>query len=251
MSNPVKITRVAVIVAMEQEILPLLKILNARRIDNYFSNSRLPMHAYEARIGQMDILFSTNGNIPSPRTQKPIALIGTVPAIINTLSIIETFHPDLIVSSGTAGGFQKRGSQIGDVYLCSAARFHDRRISLPGFEDVAKHSWPCFPADHLRAELKVKSGIVSTGDSFDMSTDDLKEMTDSGADVKEMEAAAIAFLCHQLNVPFLALKAITDLVDSFEVTAHQQFLRNLATASENLCKKLGELLQSLSTKPLL
>ena len=34
-----------------------------------------------------------------------------------------------------------------------------------------------------------------------------------------MEAAAVAWICEQFAVPFTALKIITDLIDSDEVTA--------------------------------
>ena len=64
--------------------------------------------------------------------------------------------------------------------------------------------------------------------------------------MKEMEAAAIAWVCKQLDVPFLALKAITDVVDD-PGTEHTeaQFYSNLKVASARLQEKLTAVLERL------
>lgn len=241
--------RIAVIVAMEEEILPLLKRLGAKERKDYFG-SDYPMKAYEAQMGNLEILFSTNGRTIAPKSKEAVNLIGSVPAVVNTLKTYEIFRPDLMISSGTAGGFVQRGAEIGDVYLGETARFHDRRISLPGFEEIAQRSWPLCFSEKLKTELQLKSGIISTADSFDMSKDDEQEMTRFGADVKEMEAAAIAMTASFFGLPVIGLKAITDLVDSSEATAQSQFLKHLEKACENLCLKLEETLNLLSQKGL-
>jgi 5'-methylthioadenosine/S-adenosylhomocysteine nucleosidase len=244
-----KITKIAVIVAMEEEIAPLLRKLGARKVRNFFGVG-YPMEAYEITLGETKILFSINGTTKAPDTEKKVNLIGTVAATINTLQTIELFKPDILISSGTAGGFAERGAEIGDVYLGTQARFHDRRIGLPGFREVAERGWPLFHSKLLVKTLKLKSGIVSTADSFDMSEDDRIQMSKFGADAKEMEAAAIAMLASFIGVPVIALKAITDLVDSKEVTAQDQFLKHLEHACERLCDKLHELLMFLAGKRL-
>ncbi len=43
-------------------------------------------------------------------------------------------------------------------------------------------------------------------------------LDEAGAHVKEMECAAIAQVAHIFNVPFLAVKAITDIVDGDKVS---------------------------------
>ena len=48
-----------------------------------------------------------------------------------------------------------------------------------------------------------------------------------------MEAAAIAWVAQQHSIPFLAIKAITDLVDG-EHPTEKEFLQNLNEASKNL-----------------
>ena len=65
-----------------------------------------------------------------------------------------------------------------------------------------------------------------------------------GAHAKEMEAAGIAWVCQQLGVPFIALKSITDIVDGEHPTP-EEFLRNLAYASEALREKTVRVLETL------
>ncbi len=50
------------------------------------------------------------------------------------------------------------------------------------------------------------------------STQEEKKMAENNAAVKEMEAAGIAEVVQLRGVPFIALKKITDLVDTDECT---------------------------------
>ena len=76
----------------------------------------------------------------------------------------------------------------------------------------------------------LKRGIVTTSDSLDVDGRDLELMTGEGAVVKEMEAAAVAWVCKQLGCPFVAIKAVTDIVDGEEAT-REEFESNLGQAA--------------------
>lgn len=65
----------------------------------------------------------------------------------------------------------------------------------------------------MRDVIAVQDGIVSSGNSLGYSKEDMELMVQHGVAVKEMEAAAIAWAAHLFATPFLALKAITDIVD--------------------------------------
>ena len=164
--------------------------------------------------------------------------IGTDPAAINAYTLIERFTPDLVVSAGTAGGWQRCGGEIGDVYI-SDKRFvyHDRRIDLPDFGDYGVGSWVSTPVDSLVTAFGLKTGVVTTGNSLDESPEDRRMIEQSGACVKDMEAAAIAYVCEVMRTPMFALKAVTDLVDHHAPTA-EQFGANLALASRRLAEML-------------
>ena len=89
----------------------------------------------------------------------------------------------------------------------------------------------------LAEAVACKTGVVTTGNSLDETEDDRRMIAASGACVKDMEAAAVAWIGELLGVPVLAVKAITDLVDS-HVDTVEQFDANLATASRRLCEVL-------------
>lgn len=72
------------------------------------------------------------------------------------------------------------------------------------------------------------------------------------AAVKEMEAAAIARLCKDHEVPFFALKAVTDLVDG-QHPPEEEFLANLAKAVAALvgaAKRIVDFVQGKSISDL-
>jgi hypothetical protein len=69
-------------------------------------------------------------------------------------------------------------------------------------------------------------------------------MRSEGAVVKEMEAAAVAWVCQQLSVPFVAIKSITDIVDSNK-KSEDEFYSNLVIASESLKIKLTSFINNL------
>jgi 5'-methylthioadenosine nucleosidase len=61
------------------------------------------------------------------------------------------------------------------------------------------------------------------------------------ASVKDMEAAAIAWVAELSSTPFFSLKVVTDIVDGDRPT-HEEFLENLSSAATVLQKKLPEVI---------
>ena len=47
----------------------------------------------------------------------------------------KTYHKtkDLVINAGTAGGFSRKGAAIGDAFISTGIKHHDRRIAIPGF----------------------------------------------------------------------------------------------------------------------
>lgn len=112
---------------------------------------------------------------------------------------------------------------------------HDRRIAIPGtgFEEYGVDEREALRTPSLVAALGYKTGVVSTGNSLDCSDADRKLLVASGASCKEMEASAIAYACALQNVPLVALKVITDIVDGPH-PAHEEFMANLGAAAKSL-----------------
>jgi 5'-methylthioadenosine nucleosidase len=92
---------------------------------------------------------------------------------------------------------------------------------------------------------RVRTGIVTSSNSLDESETDAQMILRSGAQVKEMEAAAVGYVCELARVPVMAVKAITDLVDAHTATA-DQFTANLEYASDRLRQAIVAILDILS-----
>jgi 5'-methylthioadenosine nucleosidase len=160
------------------------------------------------------------------------------------LHAIEHVAPTLVISAGTAGGFEARGGAIGSVYLADRVLFHDRRIAIPGWDAYGDGDYPVLDVSALARRLGFGLGTVSTGNALDAPPVDVDRMHASKAVAKEMEAAAVAWMCERMGIAFTALKVITDLVDHPEPAA-DQFARNLATATTRLADAAASLVAAM------
>jgi nucleoside phosphorylase len=154
---------------------------------------------------------------------------------VATLSAIQRLHPDIVVNSGTGGAFREKGADIAEVYIGNGVMFHDRRV--PGDDAWGTQSlgnypvWEGSPA--LAKALELKMGKVTTGSSLDMQPCDLEMIQKHGGELKDMEGAAVGFVCSLFKTPILYVKSVTDLCDSGAET-FEEFSRNLHKACEAL-----------------
>ncbi|MFO0664081.1 MAG: hypothetical protein U0174_09020 [Polyangiaceae bacterium] len=237
-------SRVLLIVAMEAEARSLIADLGLVR-DERFGDPRLPFAHYRGSVHGLDLLLSLSGK----DARFEVDSIGTEPAALSAYVSATAFEPQLCINAGTAGGFIERGGKIGDVYLSEGTfRYHDRRISIPGFDAYGVGSFPTADVRALARKLDLKSGVVTTGSSLDLADCDAHAMERFGAHAKEMEAAAIGWVMHTLGIPFFAVKAITDLVDGPN-PSHEEFLANLDTASKRLHAAVLAVLGELGGEP--
>ena len=163
--------------------------------------------------------------------------VGTTPAAVATFLMITELKPSIVINAGTAGGFKSKGAAIGDAFVATMCRHHDRRITIPGWDDYARGHHEMRKVPNLIKALGFKQGVVTTGNSLDAHDVDRDIMTQNDASVKDMEAAAIAWVTEHSNTPFLALKVVTDIVDGDQPT-HEEFMENLGTAAKSLEKNL-------------
>ena len=232
--------KIAIIMAMKSEAGPLIQSLELQKQRQPFRPG-IPFEVYQGYMDTVQLSLLLSGTDPDYHVDN----VATVPAALMTYLAIENFTPDLIVNAGTAGGIAGKGCRIGDVYLGSGTFcFHDRRIPLPGFDQYGKGFYPCYDISSIAGELQLKTGIISTGNSLDMHEKDLQLINENKAIMKDMEAAAIAWVCRTLSVPMIAIKAITDLIDEGAPT-EQQFMQNFQLAATNLHRKTIEILQHL------
>ena len=74
-------------------------------------------------------------------------------------------------------------------------------------------------------------------------------MIENDASVKEMEAAAIAWVTGFSKTPFFAIKVITDIVDGDRPT-QDEFMENLSTAAKSLQDTIPRVIEYIVGKRL-
>ncbi len=226
--------KIGFVFAMEAEAEQLIKQLGLKK---YKQINSVQIFNNE----QENIFVSLNGKCKKTGVDH----IGTNGAILNTYILNETIKPDLIINAGTAGGFKRKGANIGDIYLAnSLAIFHDRRIPLPVFDKYGEGRYSLPDNLNIAEKLQLKKGVISTGNSLDYTSKELDFFIKEDVSLKDMEAASIAWICKEINKPFIAIKSITDIVDG-EIESAVEFEKNFTMAVENLTTKLIELIELL------
>ncbi len=114
--------------------------------------------------------------------------IGKVNAAVGTLTLIDTFQPDMVVNTGVAGG-TVRGQAAG----------YPERFQCPLSADA-------------RAALGAREGLLASGDIFVDDPADLRRILELYPDAVavDMESAAIAQVCALKCVPFVCLRVVSD-----------------------------------------
>ncbi len=149
--------------------------------------------------------------------------IGKVNAALGTTLLIERFKPDYVINTGSAGGLHQTLA-VGDVVISLEVRHHDVDLTIWGYEhgQVPKLPSAFIPSQILvhaaeqaakKMSLRVTQGLIVSGDSFIHQDVDIVEIRGNfpNAHAVEMEAAAIAQVCHQFKMPFVIIRAVSDM----------------------------------------
>lgn len=241
------VRHVLLIMAMEQEAAPIIERHGLVQLKQPFIDGS-PFVAWEGKVGIVRLNVVWVGHDKRFGTNN----VATTAAAVSTYAAVMAFgRPDLVISAGTAGGFSARGAAVCDVFLSTKCIFHARRIPSDGgvLEEYGFGHFRSPPLMKLASAAGLKLGVVSTSDSLDCSETDMALLLGEGAVVKEMEAAAVAWVCQQLAIPFIALKSITDIIDGTEVT-RGEFERNLHAAALALQSKFDKVLSLVGDTPL-
>ncbi|WP_321435797.1 nucleosidase [uncultured Bacteroides sp.] len=128
--------------------------------------------------------------------------IGKVKATIRLMDALAQERPDVVINLGTAGTVDHN---VGEVFVCR--HFIDRDLQKVGCLNLEHEtdSSSLLEEKGYCCDWKCE-GVCNTGDSF------LTETADSHGDVFDMEAYAQAQVCQMKNIPFIAVKYVTDKI---------------------------------------
>ena len=116
--------------------------------------------------------------------------------------------PKLLINYGTAGS---RELPIGELVDCTKFTQRDMNVTGLGFMQGQTPFENLIPTvldyDHVEFNPISKKLRCGTGDNF------VDNNIDSYSDVFDMEAYALAKVCHYYDIPFISFKYITDNAD--------------------------------------
>lgn len=201
-----------------------------------------------------------------------LSRIGKVAAATTATTLIEAFGAQRLVFTGVAGGVG-HGVRVGDVVVAADFVQHDMDASpiFPRYQ-IPLYGRERFACDatlsaHLLgaahaglARLKAESdlqdravhhGLIASGDRFVSAAAEARrlhaDLSDAGHAplAVEMEGAAVAQVCHDYDVPFAAVRTISDRADD---TAHVDFPKFVTeVASRYALVIIDEFVRSLNT----
>ena len=175
--------------------------------------------AMDKELRQLQQLFC-DGNV---RVEK--CGIGKVNAALGAQRLINEFHPDVIISSGCAGG-NGDDIHIQDIIVSKEVTYHDvycgRAIDDTTIYGQVQGLPARYQADpyllrkssELRVEnIKIHQGLIVTGDWFVDTKEKMRSIIDLFPEAKavDMESCAIAQTCYINKVPFISFRVISDM----------------------------------------
>lgn len=211
--------KIAIIGAMEEEV-ELLRGEISNPTTTTIANSEYTEGTYEGK----EVVLLKSG-------------VGKVNAGMSTAILLNQFKPDVVINTGSAGGYDKN-LEVGAIVISDEVRHHDVDATVFGYEIGQVPQMPAsYKADaKLMAaaeaavekigEHKAATGLITTGDSF---MDDPKRaavVLENFPTVKaaEMEAAAVAQVCYQFNTPFVVIRALSDIAGKESNISFDEFL---------------------------
>ena len=170
--------------------------------------------------------------------------VGKVHAAIAAMDVIQQGATHVIVA-GVAGGIH-RSLKIGDVTIAKSAIQHDVDVTALGFKPseipfTSRSRWDADPSlveELLESarELKIPTwgGCVLTGDRFVANANDVTYLRQTYNGIcLDMETAAVAHACFAKNVPWTAIRVISDTADE---KAHKDFGRFLESSAKKTAR---------------
>ena len=169
--------------------------------------------------------------------------VGKVNAALGVQLLVSKFGAEKLLNIGVAGGLNA-DTKLCQVYQIEAAtQFDFDLVQLNGTKigTLNEYEEPYLAINLLKGFQKRKLG---TADRFNDSPEDYKLLTEElGADIRDMEGAAIVQAAYAAELPVYLVKAISDVAGSGSTT--EQFLVNKDKALQNLKAALPMIFERL------
>ena len=182
--------------------------------------------------------------------------IGKVNAALGAQRMINEFHPDVIISSGCAGG-NGDDVQVQDVVVSTQLCYHDVYCGTAIDNNTVYGQVQGLPA-RFKADARllekarevrrqtafpIHEGLIVTGDWFVDSKEKMREIIGHFPEAKavDMESTAIAQTCYINNVPFISFRVVSDIpLRDTDASQYHNFWDTVADHSFQVTKTFVE-----------
>lgn len=223
--------KIAIISAMKKEIEPFYDNIKDKKIKKY-----LDYEIHEGRIKDNDIIITFGG----------IAKVNT--GIITT--IINFLYPDidLLINIGISGGVKGK-VKAGEIVFSSKMTYCDVNATPFGYAYGQVPDMPLFYEGDLSYFEDVlemgKVGTILSGDTFFTDLEKINSIinthfSNDNVLALDMETAAFGQCAYIYKIPFIAIRAISDVVgDENQIGQYEDY--NLI-ACNKICDALNKIL---------
>lgn len=224
--------KIAVIGAMEQEVELLRAALENTKTET-IANSEYTTGTYDGK----EVVLLKSG-------------IGKVNAAMSTTILLEKYQPDIVINTGSAGGFDE-ALEVGAVVISDEVRHHDVDVTIFGYEVGQMAGMPAAYLSDLElieiakqavqevGQHQYSVGLICSGDAFMNDPVRVAAVREHFPTMKavEMEAAAVAQVCYQFGTPFVVIRALSDIAGKESNISFDEFLPTAAKHSTEIVLK--------------
>ena len=230
------VMRIGVIVAMEKELVQLRSLLKDEKVEK-----RGVKDFYIGTIGDNEIVLEQCG-------------IGKVNSAIGAAEMIDKFRPDLVISTGVAGGASTE-LNITEVVVARECVYHDaycgkdceygQLLGMPArFAAPSELVDKALSLNDLDSGLPhIHAGLTVSGEWFVDTKEKMRSILDHFPEAMavDMESCSIAQTCHVYGVPFISFRIISDIpLKDVDAAMYFHFWERIANGSFGVTKAFLE-----------
>lgn len=190
----------------------------------------------------------THGRLGGNKVALAVTGIGKVNAALGASEMFRSFEPDVLISSGCAGGLGREVA-VKDVVVGSEYAYHDVDCGFGNAIGQVQGLPPVFKADERllaaaeamrgRLDVNLHTGLMVTGDQFIAGESRIAPIRANfpNALACEMESAALAHAAYLAKVPFISFRVISDTPGADgQLAQFESFWKELAGVSFTVVK---------------
>lgn len=222
--------RIGIVVAMDKELQQLLQLM-----EKPLECLQKGQSFWIGQVGDSSLILSKSG-------------IGKVNAAYGAINLIDNFRPDVVISTGCAGGASIY-LEIRDIVVSTQICYHDAWCGQPNEKGQIQGLPAKYDVDEklvetakkLNGNTRIVPGLIVSGDWFVDSVDKMKSIVADFPDAMavDMESAALAQICHLYQMPFLSFRVISDIpLKPNNDIDYNNFWNEVADESFNVTKEL-------------